>query len=92
MVLLCLLPVFQVAWETPNCNNGEQEQQRWLLPSLSGALLESLNLQKVVYFWSFSWPAFQVEEIQEGLLSLLHTQYRNLTIHKGYLESEEEEE
>ena len=34
---------------------------------------------------------FQVEEIQEGLLGLLHTQYRNLTITKGYLDSEGEE-
>ena len=32
----------------------------------------------------------QVEEIQEGLLGLLHTQYRNLNITKGYLDSEEE--
>ena len=33
----------------------------------------------------------QVEEIQEGLLGLLHTQYRNLTITKGYLDSEGED-
>jgi len=36
-------------------------------------------------------PPYQVEEIQEGLLGLLHTQYRNLTITKGYLDSEEDD-
>jgi len=36
-------------------------------------------------------PPYQVEEIQEGLLGLLHTQYRNLTITKGYLDSEKED-
>ena len=30
----------------------------------------------------------QVEEIQEGLLGLLHTKYRGLTIVKGYLGEE----
>ena len=52
-------------------------------------LIEVLGSYIIFPLLNSPWPV-QVEEIQAGLLGLLHTKYRGLTVVKGYLGEEGE--